>query len=292
MAGSKNEGRLQHEDSTGEPVADEMTIEPKTDFRIQGISRAEVEQDEGKSRKPDIGRLVSAIMNHTNKNASITELQSKHPKRPFSEESEQMIRDVEGLELFEISPKNQCPHCMMNWMEGFVCLLWLRHLSNSQKLNRERDTTSWRSLTSRSPRCSSWSIRMLEKSAQEELRFNPPSFSDVWHISMLADEHRMDGRVLQTLGRPCTRRPLECYSQARTRKISKAVADKFKLRSNYEQCGTNCRMVSWSEYRHLLLHGRRLTRHGGHLPDGKSGECIYFWNCSKDVAWQAIAIPL
>ena len=27
---------------------------------------------------------------------------------------------------------------------------------------------------------------------------------------------------------------------------------------------------------HLLLHGRRLTRRGGHLPDGKSGECIFF----------------
>ena len=41
-----------------------MTIEPKIDFRIQGISRAEVEQDEEKSRKHHIGRLVSANMNH------------------------------------------------------------------------------------------------------------------------------------------------------------------------------------------------------------------------------------
>ena len=44
----------------GEPVADEMKIEPKIDFRIQGLSCAEVEQDEEKSRKQFIERLGSA----------------------------------------------------------------------------------------------------------------------------------------------------------------------------------------------------------------------------------------
>ena len=36
---------------TGKPVADEMTVEPKIDFRIQGIPHKEGEQDEEKSRK-------------------------------------------------------------------------------------------------------------------------------------------------------------------------------------------------------------------------------------------------
>ena len=54
----QNEGQVQHEGSTGEPVADEMTMEPKINFRIQGKSRAEVEQDDEKSRKQHIARLV------------------------------------------------------------------------------------------------------------------------------------------------------------------------------------------------------------------------------------------
>ena len=39
-------------------VADEMTIEPKIDFRILGFLRAEAEQGEGKGRKELIGSLV------------------------------------------------------------------------------------------------------------------------------------------------------------------------------------------------------------------------------------------
>ena len=67
----------------GEPVADEMKIEPKIDFRIQGLSCAEVEQDEEKSRKQFIERLGSATTKQK-KNALIAELQSKHPKTPLS----------------------------------------------------------------------------------------------------------------------------------------------------------------------------------------------------------------
>ena len=96
----QKEGQVQHEGSTGEPA--------EIDFRIQGISRAEVEQDEEKSRKHYLGRLVSAIMNHKKENALIAELQCKHPFTPFSEESKQMIHTlgkVEGFELCEISPK-------------------------------------------------------------------------------------------------------------------------------------------------------------------------------------------
>ena len=50
-------------------VADEMAIEPKIDFRIQGILRAEAEQEEEMCRKQLIGRLVHDIMHHPNKAA-------------------------------------------------------------------------------------------------------------------------------------------------------------------------------------------------------------------------------
>ena len=44
----------------GELVADEVTIEPNLDFTVSGILRAEVEQEEEKSRK-QFARLVQAI---------------------------------------------------------------------------------------------------------------------------------------------------------------------------------------------------------------------------------------
>ena len=49
------EGHAQRGDRT---VANEMTIGPKIDFWIQGISHAEVEQDDEKIRKQDIARLL------------------------------------------------------------------------------------------------------------------------------------------------------------------------------------------------------------------------------------------
>ena len=88
-----------------------MKIEPKIDFRIQGLSCAEVEQDEEKSRKQFIERLGSATTKQK-KNALIAELQSKHPKTPLSDYEKEMIhtlRNVQGFGLYEISLKIQCP---------------------------------------------------------------------------------------------------------------------------------------------------------------------------------------
>ena len=69
----ENEGQVQHEGGTGKPVAEEVTIEPKINFTIQSISRAEGEQEEEKSRKQCIERLQD-IMRHPNKDALIAEL--------------------------------------------------------------------------------------------------------------------------------------------------------------------------------------------------------------------------
>ena len=116
-------GQVQHEGSTGKPVADEMTTEPKIYFRIQCIPHVEIEQDEEKSWKQFIGRLVSAIMDHENKDSLIAELQSKHPFTPFSLESKKIIHaqgNVEGFELCDIFPKIQCPHCMNYLTAGIV----------------------------------------------------------------------------------------------------------------------------------------------------------------------------
>ena len=56
----RHEGRAQRGACAGELVADEVTIEPNLDFRVSGILRAEVEQEEEQSRK-HFARLVHAI---------------------------------------------------------------------------------------------------------------------------------------------------------------------------------------------------------------------------------------
>ena len=57
-----------------------------------------------------------------------------------------------------------------------------------------------------------------------------------------------------------------------------------KIRSSYKQCGTICCngqliLIQAGYGGLLLLPGRRLPRHGGHLQDGNSGECISLLRC-------------
>ena len=81
---------------------------PKIDFGIQGLPHEEVEQDEEKSRRHYIGRLVSAIINHE-KDALNAELQSKHPYTPFSEESNRFFI------LGEVSKASTCAKSLANF---------------------------------------------------------------------------------------------------------------------------------------------------------------------------------
>ena len=83
--------------SAGKLVADEGIMEPKIDFRIQGISHAAVEQEED-DRIRLIGRLVHQVKNNPNKVALIADLQSNHPYNPFSEESKHMIHNLGNVE--------------------------------------------------------------------------------------------------------------------------------------------------------------------------------------------------
>ena len=118
----QHEGQVQQE-STGRPVAVQVTITPKVGLRFQGISRAEIEQDEEKSRKHCIGSFVQEMMLHPNKNALIAELQSNSPYTTFSEESKQMIYiqgNIEGFKLCQISHKIQGLYCMKYLMKGIV----------------------------------------------------------------------------------------------------------------------------------------------------------------------------
>ena len=90
------------QESTGIPVADQVTIRPEV----------------------DLGKLIHAIMFHPNKDALIAEWQSNTPYSLFSEESKQVVHtlgNVESFELCHISHKVQCLSCVKYWMEGIMC---------------------------------------------------------------------------------------------------------------------------------------------------------------------------
>ena len=109
------------QESIRRSVADHVTMTPEVGLRFQGVPHEELQQDEDNSLKRYIGRLMHE--RHPNKDALTAELQSNFPYTPFNEESTQMIHtqgNVEGLELYQISDKNQYPHCMKCWMEGIV----------------------------------------------------------------------------------------------------------------------------------------------------------------------------
>ena len=88
----KDAWQVQREDyhqrgtSTERPVSDEGKMEPKIDFRIQGIPNTAVEQDED-DRIPLIRRAVHQVKNHPNKDALFVDLPNNGTYNPFSEES-------------------------------------------------------------------------------------------------------------------------------------------------------------------------------------------------------------
>ena len=117
-------------------------MELEIGYRIQGVLRAEVEQEEEKSWKQLTGRLVHWIMHHPNKDALIADLRSKHPYTPFSEESRQMVHTTGNLERFEL-----------------LRYLYVSYRCNTEIKHREirhMDNPSLHNQEGREPRCSSW----------------------------------------------------------------------------------------------------------------------------------------
>ena len=143
-------------------------------------------------------------------------------------------------------------------MESTVCCD-LRYVSNSARCNttiqqretrRHENPSLYEQHIRREPKCSSRSIwvptsiptskRVLDKGAQEKVRMNPSLLSDMWNLSKLADERRMDRRVSKAHGRTSKTTPLiHCYS-AMKGTIREGVNDKL-LQSNL----WSLRQVSW-----------------------------------------------
>ena len=95
------------------------TDEENIDFNIPGVPNSTVKQSHG----VNVQNLIQKIENHPNRQALQRDLQQSRQFNPFSQESKQMIQDVENIELCELldmEPKAQCKVCLPYWDVGIV----------------------------------------------------------------------------------------------------------------------------------------------------------------------------
>ena len=115
--------KIEEEDQTKtvRPVGgQESTLveELDIDLRVPGLSHAVVKEAEHFR----VQELVEKIENH-HREALHADLQQNNVCNPFSKDSNEMIRelcDVELFELCETTPKVQCVHCLLYWNQGIV----------------------------------------------------------------------------------------------------------------------------------------------------------------------------
>ena len=94
-------------------------IEEDMDFKIPGLPHSIVKQ----AHSASVRELIQKIENHPNRHALQRDLQQSQSFNPFSQESKQMIHEVENIELCELldtEPKTQCKVCLSYWDIGIV----------------------------------------------------------------------------------------------------------------------------------------------------------------------------
>ena len=111
-----------------------MLNEVDIDFRIPGLPYSVVKQSEN-SR---VRELVKKIENHPHRQALQHDLQQNNAYNPLSAKSEQMIKDMGNVELFELCetiPKVQCKECLLYWSQGIVYCSCGQLLKESEAIN-------------------------------------------------------------------------------------------------------------------------------------------------------------
>ena len=82
--------------------------------------------------------------NHPRREALHADLQQNSVYNPFSKNSNEMIRELGNVELFELcetTPKVQCSHCLLYWNHGIVCCTCgqcLIYSESRRKFNKRR----------------------------------------------------------------------------------------------------------------------------------------------------------
>ena len=111
-----------HREITTLNIDNELTrerIEEDIDFKIPGLPHSTVKQLQSAS----VRELIQKIENHPNRHALQRDLQQSQSFNPFSQESKQVIHEVENIELCELLnmvPKTQCKVCLSYWDIGIV----------------------------------------------------------------------------------------------------------------------------------------------------------------------------
>ena len=105
---------------TGRPVTVDQKKEHKFDFSLPGLSHSVVKEAEHLR----VQELVKKIETHPHREAlHVFFLQQSNVYNPFSNDSKAMIREMGNVELFELcetTPKVQCSHCLLYWIQGIV----------------------------------------------------------------------------------------------------------------------------------------------------------------------------
>ena len=111
-------------------------IEEDIDFNIPGLPHSTVKQLQSAS----VRELIQKIENHPNRHALQRDLQQRQSFNSFSQESKQMIHEVENIELCELldmEPKTQRKVCLSYWDVGIVYCTCGHFLRNGTEENKK-----------------------------------------------------------------------------------------------------------------------------------------------------------
>ena len=86
---------------------------------FRGLSHAVVKEAENFR----VQELVKKIEGHPHREALQADLQQNNVCNPFSNNSKEMIRELDNVEFFELCetiPEVQCSHCLLYWSQGII----------------------------------------------------------------------------------------------------------------------------------------------------------------------------
>ena len=112
------------------------------DFRVSGLPHAVVKQAENFR----VRELVKKIESHLHREAFQADLQQNNVDNPFSNNSNDMVREMGNVELFELCetvPKVQCSQCLLHWNQGVESSQKYWMLTVFRTKRNQEGTTPW-----------------------------------------------------------------------------------------------------------------------------------------------------
>ena len=110
--------------------------EENIDFNIPGLPHSAVKR----SHDVNVQNLIQKIENHPQRQALQSDLQQHRQFKPFSKESQDVIKaagNIELCELLDVEPKAQCKVCLSYWDVGIVYYTCGHFLRGGTKENKK-----------------------------------------------------------------------------------------------------------------------------------------------------------